>query len=189
MARDLLFFIISISLLWACKSKETTRSAEYTEDGSIVLHEIWDNESADWFNQVGFGTIKGRAVLTMKDGTQRNCAGLGIELLPVTKYAEERMSHIYAESTHGAILVADRKPPTFHPDEKSYHEFARKTTCSDEGLFRFEHLPAGEYYIIAFILWDEVQIDMRKELQGGGLMKRVLLTEGASLEVELENGT
>jgi len=57
--------------------------------------------------------------------------------------------------------------PKFTPDPKGYHD-TKKTMCNEKGEFEFNNLPLGEYYIIAFMLWDKT---------GGGIMHRVTLSE------------
>ena len=174
-------------LMIGCFAQESKQTVQLTEKGEIILYEAWDNPSAEWFNQTGSASIMGKAHLTLMDGSVRDCSNLGIELLPVTNYAEERLGHIYAEKSHGSILVSERKPPIFSPDAPEYHDHARKTTCDENGIFSFEYLPAGEYYIIAFILWDEEQENGETELKGGGLMKRLYVKGGEKIAVDMHN--
>jgi hypothetical protein len=91
--------------------------------------------------------------------------------LPVTAYSSERISKTYGNVRRGQILL-EQNPPKFMPDEKEYHELLIKGACDASGIARFEKVPAGDYFVMAFIIWDEkARATTRKT--GGAVMHRL----------------
>lgn len=65
----------------------------------------------------------------------------------------------------------------FTPDPEGCHE-TRKTMCNDKGEFEFKNLPEGNYYVIAFILWDKT---------GEGIMQDIQLSDNEIKTIEMIN--
>jgi hypothetical protein len=105
--------------------------------------------------------------------------------MPFSKYTEERLSHLYADRNAGHIFVQDGVP-TFTPDPAGYHE-TKKTMCNSNGEFEFNNLPSGEYYVIAFMLWDQKMADDKTIKDGGGIMRRLTLNADEAKHVEMAN--
>lgn len=120
-------------------------------------------EEVSFVKQPGKATVSGQARLKLADGTLKSCAGFNVELLPVTAYSSERIFKTYGNTREGQILL-EQNPPKFTPDVKQYHEMLLKGVCDAKGKFRFEKVPAGEYFIMGFIIWDKT---------GGAVMKRI----------------
>jgi len=129
----------------------------------LPLQSTFSADEIAFVNQPGKSSVSGGAVLRLADGTLRNCAGFNVELLPVAAYSSERILRTYGNTRQGQILL-EQNPPKFTPDVKEYHQMLLKSVCDAEGVFRFEHVPAGEYFIMAFLIQDG---------KGGALMKRV----------------
>jgi hypothetical protein len=132
----------------------------------------------------GRASISGRAVLELADGSLKDCAGFNVELLPVTAYSSERIFKTYGNVQRGQILL-EQNPPKFTPDVKEYHELLLKSSCDAEGVFHFEKVPAGDYFVMAFLIWEEKSGDSVRKT-GGALMQR--LRVGASDRVVSELG-
>ncbi len=142
----------------------------------IQIINAFDDAEVTWFKSKGTGTITGVAKFKSKSGEVRYGKEFRIELMPSCTYTEERLQHIYKNKQSGAVFLEDGIP-TFTPDPEGYHDTI-KMMCDEDGAFAYKDLPAGDYYIIAFMLWDET---------GGGLMQRVTLTEGATKHIEMTN--
>lgn len=147
---------------------------------TITLKQDFVPSEAEWVKNEGTSKVDGEAYLKLKNGEYRGCAGFNIELLPASKYANERIFRTYGNNTQGQILMSEN-PPKFSPDIKEYHEYLLKTKCDENNYFSFSNIPAGEYYVIAFIIWGDAP-----NLKGGGAMKNVHVGEGESRNVVLK---
>ena len=132
----------------------------------------------------GRASISGRAVLELADGSLKDCAGFNVELLPVTAYSSERIIKTYGNVQRGQILL-EQNPPKFTPDVKEYHELLVKSACDAEGVFHIEKVPAGDYFVMAFLIWEEKAGDSVRKA-GGARMQR--LQVGASDRVVIDMG-
>jgi len=159
------------ALLFSCSIKKMPQT-----DGPIKIEQPFNVEAVNWFTTKGQGTIKGIAKFKSKSGELRYGKDFRIELMPYCLYSEERLGHIYRKKKSGFVHVEDGIPK-FTPDPEGYHETI-KVMCNEAGEFEFSELPAGEYYIIAFMLWDNT---------GGGIMRRLTLSEGEEKSVEMMN--
>lgn len=150
-----------------------------SQDAIPLKHEFVPSE-AKWVKDKGTSKIHGKAYLKLEDGEYRGCAGFNIELLPASKYASERIFHTYGNTSQGQILMSEN-PPKFSPDIKEYHEYLLKTKCDENDNFTFSDIPAGEYYVIAFIIWGDAP-----NLKGGGAMKSVNVGVGERSHIVLK---
>lgn len=142
----------------------------------IKIVNKFNYEEVKWFKTKGKGTIKGIAKFKSKNGVLRFGKEFRIELMPTSLYTEERLYHIYKNKKSGFVYIED-SVPKFIPDPKGYHD-TKKIMCNEAGEFEFNQLPVGDYYIVAFMLWDKT---------GGGLMQRVSLSANESKVVEMKN--
>ncbi|WP_298417299.1 hypothetical protein [uncultured Kordia sp.] len=152
------------------------RPQKAKEKQPIKIENTFDVEAVKWFKTPGNGTIKGVAKFKSKNGETRFGEKFRIELMPDCLYTQERLHHIYKNTNAGYVHV-ENGIPTFTPDPKEYHD-TKKTMCNEKGEFEFTNLPAGDYYIIAFMLWDKT---------GGGIMQYVQLKEGETQNIEMLN--
>jgi len=156
------FFLLIIGfLLISCSNKH-----KISDNKPIKIVNTFNDEAVKWFKTEGHGTIKGIAKFKSKNGNLRFGKDFRIELMPNCLYTEERLNKIYNDKDSGYVYIEDGIPK-FTPDPKGYHE-TKKTMCNEKGEFEFNNLPLGDYYIIAFMLWDKT---------GGGIMHRVTLSE------------
>lgn len=145
----------------------------------------FSDEEVGWFKNSGNGAIKGSSRFKSKTGEIRFGNEFGIELMPVSAYTEERLDKIYNSKTTGYVHLEDGVP-RFIPDPAGYHE-TMKTMCNEKGDFEFTNLPKGEYYVIAFMIWDQKTGDDILKKTGGGIMQRVSLAEGEAEVIEMSN--
>ena len=151
----------------------------------IALENRFKMEEVAWIRGEGNASLTGKAFIKLENGEYQDCAGFQIELLPVTPYSKERIEKTYGNTEHGQILLS-QNPPSFTPDAKAYHEMEIIGKCDEEGIFRFDNIKAGEFFIMAFIIWDEEQ-QGEKVKQGGGVMHYIHLKDNQSQTVVMRN--
>jgi hypothetical protein len=149
----------------------------------IKLDNKFDIEAVRFVKQTGTATVTGKAFIKLADGTVKDCAGFNIELLPVTAYSKERIVKTYGNDQHGQILM-EQNPPKFTPDAPEYHDMLIKGACDLRGEFSFSNVPAGDYFVIALIIWDDVSAATPRKT-GGGVMKRIRVSSDSRVEVLL----
>ncbi|GGY65727.1 hypothetical protein GCM10011613_07010 [Cellvibrio zantedeschiae] len=151
----------------------------------IQLKNPFSIDEVKWVKEVGNSSVKGKVFLKLPDGQYKGCAGFNIELLPVAKYSSERIFNVYGNNEQGQILLKDN-PPKFTPDPKEYHELLIKGQCNEKDEFLFANVKSGDYYLMAFIIWD-AKVDAKPAKDGGAVMKRIHVKENATLEVLSKN--
>ncbi|ELR73629.1 hypothetical protein C900_02714 [Fulvivirga imtechensis AK7] len=145
----------------------------------------FNSDEVGWFKNSGNSVIKGSAKFKSKTGEIRFGKEFRIELMPVAAYTEERLNKIYGSKNTGYVYLEDGVPK-FIPDPAGYHETI-KTMCDENGEFEFTNLPKGEYYVIAFMIWDSETSEETTRKTGGGMMQRLALTDGESKVIEMSN--
>ncbi|MBQ4802129.1 hypothetical protein J8L88_04620 [Aquimarina sp. MMG015] len=145
-------------------------------DITIKIKSEFIEENVKWFNNEGSSSIKGIAKFKSKNGDIGFGKDFRIELNPYSAYTKERLNHIY-ENDDSAYVYIEDGIPKFVPDPEGYHN-TRKAMCNEKGEFEFTGLPAGEYYVIAFMLWDET---------GGGIMQHIKLSDNETRVIEMIN--
>lgn len=149
----------------------------------VQLDSRFDRDEVSWIEEPGTATVSGQAHLTLRDGSRKGCAGFHVELLPVARYSTERILKTYGNTERGQVLLEDN-PPKFTPDAAGYHEMVIKASCDQRHRFSFRQVPAGDYYVIAFIIWDVPGAPGTKT--GGGAMKRLRVEPGSANELLVE---
>jgi hypothetical protein len=149
----------------------------------VRVESPFDLNAVKFIREAGTASVTGTAALALKDGSVKDCAGFNIELLPVAGYSNERIFKTYRNNSRGQVLLEDN-PPKFTPDVKEYHDYVLKAVCDARGEFKFEQVPAGDYYVMAFIIWD-VTVDGAARKTGGGVMHRIHVEPGAHVRAVL----
>lgn len=156
------------------------------EQGELVeLASRFSIDEVKFVQESGTSTVSGTAFLKLADGTFKNCAGFKVELLPVAAYSSERIVKTYGNDRQGQILM-EQNPPMFTPDAPEYHDLLIKGACDQRGEFSFSDVPAGDYFVIALIIWDAAASPAARKT-GGGVMKRIQVSPGSRVEVLLRN--
>jgi hypothetical protein len=151
----------------------------------VKLDSVFDIKAVTFVKQPGTATVTGKAFLKLATGTYRDCAAFNIELLPVSAYSSERIAKTYGNTNQGQILL-EQNPPKFTPDVPEYHEMLLKGACDKRGEFTFTRVPAGDYFVMAFIIWDDVSGATPRKT-GGAAMKRISVAAGSHQAVLLKN--
>ena len=151
----------------------------------LKLESRFKIEDVAFVKQPGTSTVTGSAFLKLADGTHKDCAGFNIELLPAAAYSIERITRTYGNGQQGQILL-EQNPPKFTPDVPEYHDMLIKGACDQRGIFSFSNVPAGSYFVIAFIIWEE-KSGATPRKTGGGVMKRIEVAPDARVNVLLKN--
>lgn len=167
--------VVLVLLVVGCSGKRS-KEARVKEQTIIEIKSEFNEQDVQWFKSDGNSRIKGIAKFKSLKGDIGFGEDFRIELNPYTPYTKERLNHIYKNNDSGYVYI-ENGIPKFTPDPEGYHK-TRKTMCNAMGEFEFKNLPDGEYYIIAFMLWDET---------GGGLMQRVELKHGETKTIEMTN--
>jgi len=149
----------------------------------MKLESPFNIEAVQFVKEPGSATVTGQAFLKVRDGTLKSCAGFNIELLPVAAYSNERILKTYGNNEQGQILL-EQKPPRFTPDVKEYHEMLIKGSCDAKGDFEFRNVAAGDYYVMAFLIWEARPGDAASKT-GGAVMKRIHVEPGSTNVVRL----
>ena len=167
--------LVLLAGLFACSA---VSSAEpLTVDSPFNLAEL------KFVREPGNAAISGRAVLELAGGLLKDCAGFKVEMLPVTAYSSERIFKTYGNVQRGQILL-EQNPPKFVPDVKEYHELLLKSSCDAQGVFHFENVPAGDYFVMAFLIWEEQAGDSERKT-GGALMQRLRVGNNDRVAIEM----
>lgn len=153
-------------------------------DDPIRLDSGFDAAQVRWALEPGDAEVSGTAAIRLEDGTTRNCAGFNVELLPVAEYSNERIRRTYGNNESGQILLS-QKPPRFTPDAPGYHEMLLKSSCDASGNFRFSNVPAGDYYVMVFIIWEAPPSGATSKA-GGAVMRRIRVAPGSTHTVTIE---
>jgi len=112
----------------------------------------------------GSGSIAGQAFLKTRAGDVKFGAGETVNLNPVTSYSTEWFER--------AVLAGEALET---PDERAA-PYRRSCIADGSGQFRFEQLPAGEYYLACPIVWEyPTQFGLAKT--GGTAKARVTVQE------------
>jgi len=112
----------------------------------------------------GSGSIAGQAFLKTRAGDVKFGAAETVYLNPVTSYSTEWFER--------AVLAGEALEM---PDERAA-PYGRSCIADGSGHFRFEELPAGEYYLACFIIWEyATQFGLAKT--GGTAKARVTVQE------------
>ncbi len=93
------------------------------------------------YREKGTASISGQAFLRTRGGDVKLGAGLTVVMHPVTSYSTEWFER---------YVIRGKSIEDLDPRAASY---VRETIADGEGRFRFNNLPAGEYYLSCYIRW------------------------------------
>lgn len=144
----------------------------------VVLNYPFDAAAAAALLRPGPNTITGSALMRQVGGGVVTCAGIPVRLIPATDYAERRMNVLYGS---GRYVPITKQRVVFEPEEPAYIQQQRVSTCNAQGFFRFDGVADGSYFIISVITWRVGEYN----LQGGGLMAKIQVRGGETLDVTL----
>lgn len=147
----------------------------------VTLTNKFDQAEAQAALEPGNNTIKGSAVIRRNDGMAVTCAGVKVQLIPVTTYSTERMQAKY-KSTESGYADAVLDVTTFTNEDPAYQTFGtRDSMCDAQGYFKFDEVKDGAFYVVTAILWEAGP----GSRQGGALMRKVVVSGGKTVETML----
>lgn len=147
----------------------------------IVLSAPFDLQSTTWFKAKGTASVTGQAFIQTRGGQPRTCAGLEVNLVPKSKYADERLVAMY-NSTESGFRSAKAPRLAFTPESPMYSERLKKSVCDAQGNFVFSDLPAGDYFVVTTLVWS---VPGGYLPEGGAMFKAFSLAAGESKRVIL----
>ena len=132
-----------------------------------------------WSIAPGTATVEGRAAIPAGGGASRTCAGSEAQLVPAGTYATEMMRMVFGNDARGYVTLASspRYPANIAAD---FRRSIRRVGCDADGRFRFDGVPAGRWYVFSNVIWRSGGGEAAPE--GGALMQRVEVAEGARVE-------
>jgi hypothetical protein len=135
-----------------------------------------------WSRAPGTATVEGRAAIPAGGDASHTCAGGEVQLLPAGTYAAEMMRTVFGSDARG---YAPRASPPRYPTNiaADFQSTVRRVGCDAEGRFRFDGVPAGRWYVFSNVIWRTAGGEAAP--QGGALMQRIDVTEGARANVLL----
>ena len=156
--------LLSLGLAIGCQIQARPRE---------VLERIpFPAEEYEALTSTGTGAVSGQAFLRTRGGEVKTAAGSEVILNPVTTYSEQWWDEAFIG---GSDLTA--------PDPR-YGEYWRAKTVDAQGSFRFDRVPAGEYFITTVVFW-EAPTAYGLQPQGGRVAERISVTNDAVTEVML----
>ena len=133
-----------------------------------------------WSLGPGTATVEGRAVVPA-GGDVHTCARGEAQLLPAGTYAAEMMRIVFGSDVRGFAPVASARYPTNIAAD--FKTTVRRIGCDPEGRFRFDGVPAGRWYVFSNVIFRGAAGEAAP--QGGSLMQRIDVAEGARVNVLL----
>ena len=172
---------IATTLMFACLSGCASLVAPPPRQ--VNLTSTFNPQEVAWSKATGTGSITGQAFFQTRGGQPRTCAGLQVSLQPHSTYGDERLSAIYGNTEKGAVHALATRVQ-FVPDDPTYKETVKTSTCDAQGNFSFTSLPAGKYFLVASIVWSIPGQEFAPP-QGGALLQSVTLADGENKRIIL----
>lgn len=173
--------VLMTVFLAACETNFRAPPPVSTGPKLAVLSVKFSPKEANYIFDSGTGIITGRAFIKASDGSIKTASGSSATLLPVTKYAIQRVNAIY-----GRAGVATRKVKfAKQSDDPRYHVYTRTAAVGAGGNFTFSGLAAGEYFVTTGINWKERDASGKRARRGIALVKRVTVSDGVTVKVIL----
>lgn len=149
----------------------------------VRLTTAFNPSEVEFVRTPGTATVTGQAFMRQRGGGVVTCAGADVRMAPVTAYSSERINLIYGNTQRGTSGNMSRQPEQAPPGYETASLLAR---CDAQGNFRFERVPAGEFFLLTSVRW-EVPSGYVMQQQGGHLMQRVSTAPGQTQSVVLSN--
>lgn len=134
------------------------------------LQNTFSHDDFTWSKAQGTGVIAGQASLVAQGGFIQYPEDKPVVLVPRNAYTDE-------------IVAASRMPgffDKFSDVEKvpEYFQYRRVQQPDEKGQFRFENLPAGEWYIASTVIWFTRDQYGVVHVNGGNVWGQITLGDG-----------
>ena len=107
---------------------------------------VFDAAAFAWSAVPGDNAISGR-VAYVGGGRSWSCAG-SVGLTPETPWTRQRFQTLYGSTQRAAIPAAIVRARSVTAASADYQGFVRSETCDNQDRFRFDNLPAGNWFVI-----------------------------------------
>jgi len=167
--------VCSAFLIYGCAPQQSNKQV-------TLLSSFNSSEMGEKLKK-GTNTINGSALIRQSGGAIVTCAGTEASLIPRTSYSNERMAHIYENTTAGFRPIGHLAPPrvVFTNESEKYQSMIPTSMCDAQGYFSFKDVADGEYFITAIVVWSAGPHNP----QGGFLMKRIKVEGGETKTIVL----
>lgn len=145
----------------------------------VGLTASFDPAEAQRLLQPGPNRIVGAAYVQDRDV---HCSAATI--IPVTSYALERVRILYGSDSWGFRQFEQGERGVFEATDPAYVKARRNTRCDAGGMFEFDQLADGDYFLIA-VVGGRAGVNIMQRIQiAGGATRKVLLGFEEPLVVE-----
>jgi hypothetical protein len=159
--------LLLAAALAACGPKVETLSTRFDPNEGAVV------------NREGSGSVSGQAFLKTVGGEVRYAAGNTVEIFVATAYARERIGKLYGASKCNMGGV------TFKETDPRYLAMKRETKADGEGRFHFDHMAAGDYFVVTTVAWQVPNSGGYLTQTGCNIYERLTVQEGRNTEIIL----
>ena len=125
------------------------------------------------YQKEGTATVTGQAFMKTEGGDVKYAAGNQVWLNPKTSMSDQWYNEAYLGQDHVYTNFE------WVGDDKKYKDSIFYAQADGEGRFKFEKIPAGEYYLTTGIYW-KVPSQYGLSKTGGVVTKKVTIKEGES---------
>ena len=135
-----------------------------------ILSETFVEDDFKWSKRQGTGVIAGLGSLRAQGGFLKSAVGEEVTLVAKTPYTDEIVAATRTEDFFESYLNVQKDP--------NYNQYRLSQTADKDGRFRFENLPAGEWYIVTRVVWYTRDETSQVHLHGGLLWGQISIVEG-----------
>lgn len=160
----LLLFILLVGVQTQAVAQITISKPNYE------LVSEFSNDDFAWSLEKGTGVIAGQGYLKTKGGFVQTAVGEEVALIPRNAYTDEIVSVTRTEGFFDQYSNVSK--------DVDYNQYRRQQTADEKGRFRFEGLPAGEYYIVTRVIWYTRDQNSKVSLHGGLLWGQIKIADG-----------
>lgn len=137
----------------------------------------FDQKEAAFVKNHGSAVVTGQGFMRQMGGGIVTCAGEEVNLFPVTKYSQERVTYLYGSPNGGTNSYK-----SIAPADPQYEVYQRKAQCDAQGNFKFSGVASGSYYVTTRVVWVAGEYSLS---QGGAIAKRVSVSGSQTVNVIL----
>lgn len=182
--KTLFFTTITSTLLIGCGTiSSDIQSFQKATTQTVNLTVPFEPAKAAFILEKGTATITGNSYVKDSVGEVITCAGNNVYLVPVNEYSRERYTYLFGGSAEGFSPDEMIRKIKFKPDDPSFRQYMRVSTCDYEGKFVLKDVPAGHYYIGTNII---SEVDGYNTIDGGAYAQEIELHSAQTLNVSLD---